>query len=76
MGKEIDLDDFDFGFTAIDKDEIVNRNQYDNSLDRIENIKKMIMPLLNNLKSQEGDYIFWPNRKEKIDQFIKKLNEA
>ena len=76
MSNEIDLEDFDFGFTAVDKDEIVNRNQYDNSLERIENIKKMIMPLLKNLKSQEGDYIFWPNRKEKIDQFIKKLDEA
>ena len=32
--------------------------------------RKLIMPLLNNLKTNpEKDYIYWPNRQEKVEQF-------
>jgi hypothetical protein len=36
----------------------------------------MIMPLLKNLEkdADKNAYIHWPNRKEKIQQFIKKLD--
>ena len=37
----------------------------------------MIMPLLNNLaKNPEKDYIYWPNRLDKIEQFRDKLDEV
>jgi hypothetical protein len=39
-------------------------------------LRDMIMPLLNNLKKNpEKDIIHWPNRAEKIDAFIKKMNK-
>lgn len=42
---------------------------------KLAQIYKMIMPLLLNLKQNpEKEYILWPNRVEKIDQFISKLD--
>lgn len=76
MGKEIDLEDFDFGFTGVSSTDIVGIDQYNDTIDRVNKIKKMMMPLLNNLLKQDGDYIYWPNRKEKIEEFIKKMNEV
>lgn len=41
---------------------------------KVEGIMAMIMPLLNNLtKDPDKTYIFWPNRAEKINEFITKL---
>lgn len=62
----------DFGFTVISEQEV---NQEDMQA-KIEGLRKMIMPLLNNLKKNpEKEYIHWPNRVEKIDQFINKMNK-
>jgi len=73
--------DFDFGFTAVDEAELevvkkkqetidlldVGQNVTQDKLDRLYNA---ITPLLNNLKKNpEKDYILWPNRVEKVDQF-------
>ena len=73
--------DFDFGFTAVDEDELeavkkkqdvidqldVGQNVTQEKLDRLYNA---ITPLLNNLKKNpEKDYILWPNRVAKVDQF-------
>jgi hypothetical protein len=34
----------------------------------------MVVPLINNLKANpEKDYIYWPNRYEKLDEFEAKL---
>lgn len=77
--------DFDFGFTAMDADE----------LDEVQTVKKeatsaseealtlkekcdtlynMIQPLLSNLqKNPEKEYIFWPDRHNKVEQFRDKL---
>lgn len=42
---------------------------------RMERMYKMIIPLLNNLKKNpDKEYILWPNRVEKIDDFIAKLD--
>lgn len=42
---------------------------------KLERMYKMIIPLLNNLKKNpEKEYILWPNRVEKIDEFIGKLD--
>lgn len=74
-------DFFDFGFTAVDEAELevvkkkqetidlldVGQNVTQDKLDRLYNA---ITPLLNNLKKNpEKDYILWPNRVEKVDQF-------
>ena len=73
--------DFDFGFTAVDEEELeavkkkqdvidqldVGQNVTQEKLDRLYNA---ITPLLNNLKKNpEKDYILWPNRVAKVDQF-------
>jgi hypothetical protein len=85
MSDQDDILSFDFGFTAVDADELeVVRTatekseeltaQVESTNAKAELIYNAIMPLLNNLKTNpEKDYIFWPNRHEKIDQFADKL---
>lgn len=42
---------------------------------KLEQLYKTIMPLLRNLaKNPEKEYIFWPNRTEKMAEFIKKVD--
>jgi hypothetical protein len=42
---------------------------------RLEGMRDMVMPLLNNLLANpDKEYIYWPNRTEKIKAFIKKIN--
>jgi len=80
-------DDFDFGFTSVSEDEFKKRENEvakqvrtqtkKESSDKIQKMYDMIIPLLKNLQkdADEKQYIFWPNRKEKIDSFIAKLDE-
>lgn len=43
---------------------------------KMDRMYKMIIPLLCNLKKNpEKEYILWPNRVEKIDEFIQKLDK-
>jgi type VI protein secretion system component VasF len=77
----IDIDEFDFGFTAVDETELEAVQQSAESvnsaqsaaLDNEEKLNKLynaIQPLLSNLKKNpEKEYILWPNRTEKIEQF-------
>jgi hypothetical protein len=84
----IDFDD-DFGFTAVSDEEFKQReiNAAKKAMltveDKVEqqkrinqNIRDAIIPLLQNLMkdADEKEYIYWPNRKEKIQLFIQKLN--
>ena len=74
-------DMFDFGFTAVDEEELdaVKMDQQDKggmeeSLEetqqKLDRLYNAIIPLLNNLKKNpDKDYILWPNRLEKVDQF-------
>jgi|TARA_B110000495_G_C22686219_1_gene404706 hypothetical protein len=76
-----DLLDFDFGFTAVDENELeavqkVTSEASSASADAYEAEEKLnklynaILPLLTNLKKNpEKEYILWPNRVEKIEQF-------
>lgn len=68
MNIDIDKDD-DFGFTAVIIDESEDT--------RAKEMYDAIMPLLTNLAkdSDTSDYIKWPNRKKKIQEFIKKLDK-
>ena len=77
----IDLDKFDFGFTAVDEDELeavqavkseastatATASETEEKLNKLYNA---ILPLLSNLKlNPEKEYIYWPNRVEKVEQF-------
>jgi len=61
----------DFGFTFSDSEEIKAQ-----SVDKVQGLRKMIMPLLNNLmKNPEKDTIVWPKRDKTIKAFIKKMDD-
>jgi hypothetical protein len=69
---DLDLDDFDFGFTTSSEEEIKQEGN-----DKARAMYDAIMPLLKNLQkdSDKNPIINWPNRGKKIDQFITKLNK-
>ena len=75
-----DIEYNDFGFTAMDADElasvdtkIVEKTTTANEV--IEHMDNFIRPLLENLmKDSDKDYIYWPNRSEMIKKQIDKLN--
>ena len=72
----VDLDDFDFGFTAIDENDLKPVEDLQIYKDKLYGLRDMIMPLLKNLKANpDKDYILWPDRQKKIDEFIKKMNK-
>jgi len=72
---------FDFGFTAVDEDELSAVQQTTalandaeqlatTTQERLDNLYNAIVPLLNNLKKNpEKEYILWPNRLAKVEQF-------
>lgn len=75
------MSEFDFGFTAVDEDEL-NAVQEKNlqvdaaqstaeaSQEKLDKLYNAVMPLLNNLKQNpEKDYILWPNRLKKVEEF-------
>lgn len=78
-------DIFDFGFTAVDEDELSAVQEAKSTLtevsttaettqDRLDALYNAVVPLLTNLKANpEKEYILWPNRTEKIEQFEAKL---
>jgi hypothetical protein len=80
--------DFDFGFSAVTEDELKAVQEASKQAEtatqstlmleqKINSLYNMIMPLLNNLaKNPEKDYIYWPNRLDKIEQFRDKLDEV
>ena len=76
---------FDFGFTAVTEDELASvevskqivqeTEEAANELQkRLERMHNAITPLLENLKNNpEKEYILWPNRVSKIEEFQSKL---
>lgn len=78
---------FDFGFTAVTEDELqavqdAQKAVGDVSVEARSNQEKLdklynsIQPLLNNLKANpEKDYIYWPNRLEKVEAFENFIQE-
>lgn len=65
--------DFGFSFTTEEEMTVVQENT-----EKIEKLRKMIMPLLLNLKKNpDKDIIKWagPDRVKSIDSFIKKMNK-
>ena len=79
--------DFDFGFTAVTEEEldVVKKTQEDvndkqhlltSKQDTLDNLYNAIMPLLSNLKKNpEKEYILWPNRLQKVEEFEDHINK-
>jgi hypothetical protein len=74
-------DFFDFGFTAVDEEELeavqkinkkaeASKTKASSAQTKLDKLYNAITPLLNNLKKNpEKEYILWPNRLEKVEQF-------
>jgi len=74
-------DIFDFGFTAVDESELEAvqalgatakdvEEKASTTQDKLDKLYNAIVPLLNNLKKNpEKEYILWPNRLEKVEEF-------
>lgn len=68
---------FDFGFTAVNEDELeavqkltASAEEATTLEERVNKLYNSILPLLNQLKTNPSkEYIYWPNRLEKIEQF-------
>ena len=83
----IDMTNFDFGFTAMTEDELSvvqeSKAQVEASSATAESASakaqimyEAVIPLLNNLKANpEKDYIYWPNRYDKLDAFADQLHQ-
>lgn len=78
------LRDFeDFGFSAHDSVEFEQHVEIEKIVEvpdsvsskRLNFLRQAIQPLLNSLKADPNkDYIYWPDRVKKIDDFTKKLD--
>ena len=78
---------FDFGFTAVDEDELTavqntqakvveTESLASDTQDKLDSLFNAITPLLNNLKANpDKEYILWPNRLAKVEQFETKLQK-
>lgn len=74
-------DIFDFGFTAVDENELEAVQKASSTAenasntvaeleDKLNRLYNAIQPLLSNLKQNpEKEYIYWPNRIKKIEEF-------
>ena len=79
--------DFDFGFTAMDAEELdVVQEKVEAATkaetsaltqqEKCDTLYNMIMPLLTNLQQNpEKEYIYWPERLKKVEEFRDKLTE-
>ena len=76
-----DLLKFDFGFTAVDESELEAVQEISTKAssteaevkeleDKLNKLYNAILPLLTNLKKNpEKEYILWPDRLNKVEQF-------
>jgi len=78
---------FDFGFSVVDESELESLQKATAEVEeatatastyeeKLNNLYNAIVPLLTNLKkNNDKDYIYWPNRLEKVEQFEEKINK-
>lgn len=78
---------FDFGFTAVDESELEAvqkattaawkiESTANTTQEKLDSLYNAITPLLNNLKKNpEKDYILWPNRLAKVEEFEDNLQK-
>ena len=81
------MDVFDFGFTAVDENELeavqklstqasAVSESAEQTEEKLNKLYNAILPLLSNLKmNPEKEYILWPNRVEKVEQFEDMISE-
>lgn len=74
-------DFFDFGFTAVDEDELQSVQDAQKAVgdtqveaktaqQKLDKLYNAVVPLLNNLKKNpEKEYILWPDRLSKVEAF-------
>ena len=74
-------DIFDFGFTAVDEEELEKVQEITSQVQKsevtlsslqskLDELYNSVIPLLTNLKKNpEKEYIHWPNRLSKVEQF-------
>ena len=79
--KTMSDDFFDFGFTAVDEDELeavqkvakkaeASQTEASSAQEKLDKLYNAISPLLTNLKKNpEKEYILWPNRLKKVEEF-------
>ena len=85
----IKLDEsFDFGFSIVDEGELEVLQEAQDTIttvsaeaatleERLNKLYNMMMPLLNNLaKNPDKNYIYWPDRLNKIEQFRDRLDKV
>lgn len=80
-------DIFDFGFTAVDETElqavqdaqkVIGDTEVEakTTQEKLDQLYNAITPLLNNLKANpEKEYILWPDRLNKVEQFESHLQK-
>lgn len=78
---------FDFGFTAVDEEELQAVQQAEvkiqeaattasSAQERLNTLYNAVLPLLKNLKMKpEKPYLYWPDRVEKVEQFEDYINK-
>lgn len=85
----IKLDEsFDFGFSIVDEGELEVLQEAQDTITtvsaeaatleaRLDMLYNMMLPLLNNLaKNPDKNYIYWPDRLNKIEQFRDRLDKV
>ena len=66
---------FDFGFTVVDEDEL-SAVTVEELQSRLDKLYQAMIPLLNNLKKNpDKDYILWPDRLKKVEEFESHLRK-
>lgn len=68
--KRYGIEDDDFGFSTLDDEQIIKDNSRHDEALMIANI---VLPLLKKLRDSKGDYIHWPDRKEKLNEKIDQI---
>lgn len=74
-------DIFDFGFTTVNEEELqavqettakveLSAAEAKTAQEKLDKLYNAVIPLLNNLKKNpEKEYILWPNRLQKVEEF-------
>lgn len=74
-----EYDDDAFGFSAVSEEEYnkaiaESADTVEELKERLQQVEKMVMPfLVKMLKTSDKAYIFWPNRKNLLEDQIKKI---
>ena len=72
---------YDFGFSLMSEDEVKEEEKklqkvVENESYKLDKVREMITPFLVNLmKEPQKEYIYWQDRKEKVEQFLKQIND-